>query len=356
MKELRALTGIRGIAAWFVVLYHIRLSIAGLPAGVRDLFAKGYLAVDFFFLLSGFVIWLTWHARLHEQGAAGVPRFLLKRVARIWPLHLVTLGGTVALATVLAMTGRAEPLAYPFAQLPLHVLLLQNWGFTDRLTWNDPSWSISTELAAYLAFAVLIPRCDWRRVATIAILVAIVALAGLLWAVMRWGNANLLGDDIAHFGLIRCLVEFACGTGVAAIWLRWRDWNRAVPIAIAALVVSGSAWAIGIDETFAGVPTFAALLMLIALTAGRAHNPLETRVIHYLGEISYATYLSHFLLWKAFKLAFVSNASAVPPVLIALYLAIVLVSSIALYHLVERPAQRWINGLSTPPNPTVLPR
>ena len=52
MSELRALTSARGIAAWLVVLYHIRASIAGLPHGVEAVFAKGYLAVDFFFLLS----------------------------------------------------------------------------------------------------------------------------------------------------------------------------------------------------------------------------------------------------------------------------------------------------------------
>jgi len=56
MTELRALTAARGVAAWLVVLYHIRLSIAGLPAPLVATLGKGYLAVDFFFLLSGFVI------------------------------------------------------------------------------------------------------------------------------------------------------------------------------------------------------------------------------------------------------------------------------------------------------------
>lgn len=80
---------------------------------------------------------------------------------------------------------------------------------------------------------------------------------------------------------------------------------------------------------------------------GGRGNPLEGRTLHYLGEISYATYLGHFVLWTAFKLAFVTDANAVPPVLIALYLSLVLASSVALYHLIERPAQRWINGPRT---------
>ena len=66
--ELRPLTSARGIAAWYVVLYHVRLSASGtLPQGVIDFLAKGYLAVDFFFVLSGFVIWLNYRALLEEN-------------------------------------------------------------------------------------------------------------------------------------------------------------------------------------------------------------------------------------------------------------------------------------------------
>ena len=108
----------------------------------------------------------------------------------------------------------------------------------------------------------------------------------------------------------------------------------------------GTRWA-GAPETLTIPATFAALLLLLALTSGHRHNPLETRVLHYLGEISYATYLGHFLLFVVFKLAFVDDAHAIPPVLIALYLALVLGTSVALYHLVERPAQDGMNRLPT---------
>src|SRR3546814_17193949 len=73
-----------------------------------------------------------------------------------------------------------------------------------------------------------------------------------------------------------------------------------------------------LPEVFAVPVGMAALLLLLALTAGRARNPLEWGPLHHLGEISYATYLSHFLLFVVFKLLMVSDASAVPPVLLAL--------------------------------------
>ena len=345
--ELRALTSVRGIAAWMVVLYHIRLSIAGLPAGWVNFFAKGYLAVDFFFLLSGFVIWLSWGARLREGGWREVPTFLQKRIARIWPLHLVVLGGAVAVAVLLAAMGKHDPAEFPFGELPLHVLLLQNWGFTDKLAWNDPAWSISCELAAYLAFPLLVRAVDWRTLPSWLIMAAAAAFLILLAATMS--GEPTLGKDITRFGLIRCLTEFAAGSAICALWLRWRK-APSLP-ALLAFGFSGAAfalWAVGLPETLAIPLAFAGLLLGLALTSGLRGNPLDAAPLHYLGEISYATYLSHFMLFVVFKLAFVDDAHVVPPVLIGLYLTMVLVCSIALYHFVERPAQKWVNGLTLP--------
>lgn len=340
MTELRALTSVRGIAAWLVVLYHIRGSIAGLPAAAEAIFGRGYLAVDFFFLLSGFVIWLTWHDRLRAPGAT--VRFLQKRIARIWPLHAVMLAVAVALALLLNATGRRDP-AFPFAELPLHVLLVQNWGFTDALRWNDPAWSISCELAAYLLFPLLMLAVDWRRLPTSALIGIAAALLAVLHVAMN--GAASLGEHIARYGLIRCLCEFTIGTILAAMFVR-RQGRTPLMVAVVATIAAIIAWVLGLPETLAAPATFAGLLLTLALTAGRRKHPLEGRAIHYCGEISYATYLSHFLLWKAFKLPLAS--ATLPPWQIACYLAAVLAASVALYHGVERPAQRWINAMPIP--------
>ncbi|GAA0667945.1 peptidoglycan/LPS O-acetylase OafA/YrhL [Sphingomonas insulae] len=354
MSELRALTSLRGIAAWLVVLYHIRGSIAGLPAAMEAVFAKGYLAVDFFFLLSGFVIWLTWHDRMREPGA--IPHFLQKRVARIWPLHAAMLAFAVALALILNATGRNDP-AFPFAELPLHLLLIQNWGFTDTLRWNDPAWSISCELAAYLLFPLLMRAIDWRTLPTIVLVAIAAAVLAALHFAME--GAASLGDDIPRHGLVRCLTEFTAGTVLSAIFLRTRNscntsigrqgpWlapeRRTVTAATLCAAAAVTAWVMGAPETLAVPAAFSGLLLTIALTSGDRANPFEGRMLHYLGQISYATYLSHFLLWKAFKLPLAS--ASVPPWQIACYLVLVFVASIALYHTVERPAQRRINALS----------
>lgn len=341
LSELRALTSVRGIAAWLVVLYHLRGSIRGLPAFTQAIFAKGYLAVDFFFLLSGFVIWLSWHQRLLETGLRGVAPFLRRRLARIWPLHLVMLTAAVALALLLQATGREDP-AFPFAQLPLHVLLIQNWGFTAALRWNDPSWSISCELAAYLLFPLLAIAIDWRRWPALALIGAAAAMLLALHLALR--DLPSLGADIPRFGLARCLAEFGTGTIMAALFLRRP--RIAWPLIVGAVCLAG--WGAGLPETLVAPAAFAALLLALALSSGAPRHPLEGRLLHGLGEISYATYLSHFLLWKAFKLALVRDPGAVPPGLIVLYLLLVLSSSVALYRWIERPAQRRINRLRQP--------
>jgi peptidoglycan/LPS O-acetylase OafA/YrhL len=347
--ELRALTSVRGVAAWLVVLFHIRGALGTMPDMARAVVDKGYLAVDFFFLLSGFVIWLSWGDRIRRDGWRAVPGFLRKRIARIWPLHLVMLGFTLLLALTFVATGRAEPQNYPLAQLPLHILLVHNWGFTPRLTWNDPSWSISTEFGAYLLFPLLAMAVDWRRLPIWTVVAAIALLFGMLHAVMTHAGVLTLNSAIARVGLLRCLLEFTAGTALCALWLRWKA-APAIPAAFAALAAACIAmlWLLGAPETLAAPPLFAALLLLLALTADLRGNPLGARALHYIGEISYATYLGHFMLWVVFKLLFVSDLDNVAPLLIGLYLLLVLLSSIALYHGVERPAQRWMNGWRSP--------
>ena len=343
MKELRALTGARGVAAWWVVLYHLRQSLA-LPPMMMTALSKGYLAVDFFFLLSGFVIWLSYADRVRAGGWRAVPPFLFRRIARIWPLHLAMLGVAVGLALVLIVTGHPDPARFRFAALPAHLLLVQNWGFTESLLWNDPAWSISCEMFAYLLFPLLAMRIDWRRAATPVVLLAITAVICATAGFMTAQGMRKLSDGIAHFGLLRCLSEFVCGGAVSALWLRWRD----APLRPALLAAGMAATAFGLFGTgalpeTASIPgAFAALLLVLALTADAPRNPLGWGALHYLGEISFATYLGHSLLWKTFKLAFVPDAYPLPWPLAVIYLLLVLIASAILHAHVERPAQRWL--------------
>lgn len=341
--EIRALTSMRGIAAWLVVFFHIRLSLAGLPDWAMHILSRGYLAVDFFFLLSGFVIWLSAIDRIQGGGWHALPAFFQRRIARIWPLHAVMLAFALSLALLLMLTGRSTA-HFPFDELPLHFLLIQNWGLTDSLAWNDPAWSISTEFAAYLLFPLLALSVDWRKLPTGILIGILLALFVLLHAFFAAQGLSSLGQQIPRTGLLRCVIEFCAGTLLGALWLRVRTRVRlTATLSLAFAAVSATLTITGyLPQTLAVPAIFAAILLALATLPRTA---LDGRLLHYLGDISYATYLSHYLLWFAFKLVFVDESHSIGPVRLALYLTIVLIASIALYHLVERPAQRWLNRI-----------
>lgn len=334
--QLDGLTAARGIAAWFVVLYHIRASAPWLPHGVMAAAHKGYLAVDFFFLLSGFVIWLSARGDFASRGLAAAPAFLRRRMARIYPLYAVMLALTVAFAALLHTTGRDAD-NYPWTELPLHIFMLQNWGFTDALSWNHPAWSISTELSAYLLFP-LIALAPLARAPRWTLLIGIAMLIGAMAAALHDMGFNTLGQNIPHTGLIRCLAEFTTGALLCALWQKGSD----IPTRLALLgtaLVATIGWLLNAANELWAFPLIAACFIYALAEFSRSGRAIW-RPLVFLGEISYATYLSHFMLFIWFKIAFVQDASNIPPPLIALFLALTFLASILLYQWVEVPGRR----------------
>lgn len=342
LRQFAALTGIRGLAAWLVVLYHLRLSLRELlPAALIDGLGKGYLAVDLFFMLSGFVIWYNYAPRLDRAGMAGVCQFLWRRFARVYPLHLAMLLAFVGFARYLAATGR-DIANYPLRELPYHLLLIQNWGFTDDLSWNEPAWSISTEFAAYLLFPVLVAVLarGWARRWGWAVIG--LALVGGEWLFYRHVHQTSIGADISHLGLVRCLLEFGVGVTVAIGWQAGAGRIAAIPGCACALILAAG-WHFALGET-AFVP-IALALALMALAGGRGLvcRAIGSPVLHYLGEISYSTYLSHTLILAGIGAALGPGLHQIGWLLAGGYLIAVLIVSVVLYHGLEKPAQRWLN-------------
>ncbi len=342
--HLEALTGIRGLAAWLVVLYHIRFSLGTLlPGQAIAALGKGYLAVDLFFVLSGFVLWYNYGDRLRAGGWGETLAFLWRRLARIWPLHLFILAGFVALALLFALTGR-DASDYPFAELPLHALLMQNWGFTRELAWNHPAWSISTELAAYLLFPLAVRLFRRDRLPVPALIGAALLLLAAIHVLFALNGETGLGAEISRLGLWRCLMEFTLGTIACRLWTAWRDRRyAAVPTGLACAGILCAGVAFSLPETAFVPAAFVTGILALALDRGVVARALGGKAIRYLGEISYSTYLAHYFLFILFKLAFVDRSLQLGWIGFGGFLAMVLAASIALYHGVEKPAQAWLN-------------
>ena len=338
-----AFTSLRGLAAWWVVLYHFHPG--GLPGPLAAVVQQGYLAVDLFFVLSGFVIWLNYAPSLRDPSWTSTGRFLRARLARIWPLHAVMSALYLSVpASVLLFSSVGDPgprfaPGYYLASL----FLVHNWGWFEEIGWNVPSWSISTEWAAYLLFPLAVPLLLRLRTvaARLAMIACLLIAIGLLFDATRTAS---LGDDIAHLGLARCLLEFSIGAILCQLYVDGRTGSRALLLGAAAALAL--AYALRLAPDWAVMPAAFACLIL-ALTTGR-NRLLGGRTLARLGEISYSTYLAHYFLkdWTKFLLV----RPGIPEwVVFAAYLGATLIASALLYRWVEKPGQKWMRQLGQPP-------
>lgn len=354
-QELHLLTPMRGIAATLVVLYHLadRLPAmveAGSP--LAHFVHRGHLWVDYFFVLSGFV--LTHVHRDRERGLAAYGGFLRKRLYRIYPLHLFVLLWFVVAELIGFRLGAADapPFATPdrsLASLGWNVLLVHNWGLQQTLTWNGPSWSISSEWAAYLAFPwlAILALGRWRK--PVAAAIALGAAATLARLELWRGDLGVTFD----FGTVRCLVEFALGVALYGVFLAAQRRHVTLPGALAAALLAAIAgqfaWsAVPVAETLT-VLTMPALVLTLALLrpTGLVHGLLASAPLRWLGERSYSIYMTHGFLVFALRVAFARgqvDAAAFGPwaswAIVAGFLVVVGLVSEATYRGIERPFQR----------------
>jgi peptidoglycan/LPS O-acetylase OafA/YrhL len=150
-KHLARLTGIRAVAALFVVFLHYRNDLETFLPSTKildPLFSAGDLGVDLFFMLSGFILMLNYEQKFRRFALPEYRKFLWTRLARIYPVHVFTLFFLTAL--VLFARHLHQPLHHPeWYTLPAwlqNVFLLQAWtGIAQTLSWNFPAWSISAE-------------------------------------------------------------------------------------------------------------------------------------------------------------------------------------------------------------------
>jgi len=160
-REIRALTGLRGVAAVFVAAYHFGPHITN--KHFHWALHKGYLSVDLFFVLSGLVMAMTYqHWFLQGANPRVFARYMWLRIARIWPLYL-----TAVLAALAMQVFRGHDLSDFTPSLLPNLLMIQSWGLAPSI--NPPLWSVSTEFVAYLLFPGLLMLVARGRTAALSL-------------------------------------------------------------------------------------------------------------------------------------------------------------------------------------------
>ncbi len=357
-RAIPALTGIRGVAACWVVLYHVDTNlgaiVAALPWRGAALVRAGYLGVDLFFLLSGYVLAHSYFHRARADMRSTLRAFWIGRVFRIMPLNTVML-------LLLLVLANGFPGPY-WSDAPLAastfwacLLLIQSWGFSDPTSWNFPAWSLSAEWAAYAALPFILIAGQWARRPAQALAAATASLAVLVLVMVTLGEQRL--HHVWLLGLPRCLCQFAAG---AFLW-RAVDLGaarRCPPDALLALGLGALAVAVAVPGLDLVAPfAFAAIILACALDSRLAGRLFANRLALMLGWISFSIYLSHAIILNAGKFVVMRagldmTSPTTAMLMVAVLVAVIFGVSHLTWRFVELPGQaagrRWQQARGRP--------
>ena len=339
--NLKTLTALRFFAALWVVLYDYwpNLGLAS-PTVV----AKGYLGVEVFFTLSGFILCHVYLEQV-ETKAFRYGAFLWARLARIYPMHLASIALIGVMGAVALASGRpVDPNSISLAALPANLLLVNAWGLSPVSGWNHASWSISAEWFAYLTFPVFaLAALALKARPRLAVALAVGFVAGLYAVFYRLTGQSLTHATIA-WGALRIVPCFALG---CAAYLVWRaSLVRSGAVAWAGAAISGALLItfaqLGAPDAFI-VAAGSGLIVSLAFAAKTwIDGPVLNKLV-YLGEISYSIYML-FVPWQLLFVNVTSKLFHYDKAHMPVYLWLVFVVSLvplaaAAYHFIERPAR-----------------
>ncbi len=338
------------LALW-VVLHHISgqgMMLQGwadsLPFAARTIVHGGYLAVQTFFILSGFVMARTYaNAR---WGGKDLLNYGAARLARIYPVYLLSLV-VVAPFIIETMLKPATEAGRKATLLANYVFVLQGWTGGLGVGWNTPAWSLSCEFFFYLLFPLVFPllRNAGRRVTAVVLAVSLITPVLLAHSDVPW-----VWKPIHHFS------DFVAGIAAARIYgflaprMRQQGFWLYLPaiVAGALLIVFPRV----MDGTYGDLNTGLRPLNVLALAGfalggGFTARLLSTQIADYLGKVSYSMYILHVpILWWFGRWSMHASVFGVvhlsPGAAALLYLVLVIAVSALSFAWVEMPANRWI--------------
>ncbi|HDK9819363.1 acyltransferase [Escherichia coli] len=337
MKEIKSLTGIRGIAALYVVLYHTVGSI---------IFPNGYLAVDLFFILSGFIMCVVYNDSFNDSiTIKDYTNFMLHRFARIYPLYIFL----VALA-IIAFYAFGKH--FTAKEILSNILLIQNLGLSKSIV--GPSWSVSVEFILYLFFPFVFFLCSKFR----AIKYFLWMLCFSLYFYITKSHSEFIigssdgkgGLDLwKHDGVGAVLRGFAgfC-SGVFIYFLYRANFHNIIKKSLSQILITLSICIIIYFTSNLDILCtilFQALILSLALNEnGLVSKILQSNIIMYMGRISFSIYLVHFLIgefvWNYIKIPNTCISPRLVSILIIISLSFI--SAHILHKYVELPARKYI--------------
>lgn len=356
-NQLHTLTSLRFLAAAFIVIGHAG-QMPGFEMFKFDLFNAGN-AVSFFYVLSGFILTYTYFSMDEKRD---YKKYIVARIGRIWPLHLMTLAYCVYEFGPSPSSGWE-----PIAKLSANAFLLHSWvPYADWFySYNWVSWSISTELAFYVSFPALLflMKKDWRIVAALAA-VLLATMLGVCMALnlpARPSVDSVSGSGLLYISPLCRIVEFMAGMLTWKLYSSIRDRqtssaaSTAIEVgALALLVLSMSVthllWKYDKDLVPGGVmgwlatagsfPFIALAILVMAQQKGLASKALSNKMLVYFGDISFSIYMVHQIILRLIGKNYSDLMISNPIAMYSIYWGATILISALLYHLVENPCRK----------------
>jgi peptidoglycan/LPS O-acetylase OafA/YrhL len=299
-----ALESLRGIAALIVAINHIRWMN---PTYHWNFVRHGYLMVDFFFVLSGFVIYHSYGQKI--SSGRDLSRFIWLRFGRLYPLHLAML---LAFLGLEGSSWLKEFITGNAGQVPAftlnsgwafltNILLVQAVGIYDHLTFNSVSWSIGTEFYTYLLFAFILL---FARKKSALVGISVLLIFSSIFVVLSAGKTDLSFNY--DYGMFRCIPSFFLGVMTYKIYelfspLQDKDIDKRKERTFPAFlypfaVIASIGLVLGVKDIQYSDFLFPPLAALLILSLTTIPNGLINRVLNlkpflWLGKTSYSIYM-----------------------------------------------------------------
>lgn len=353
------LTGLRAIAAFWVLLLHFQKPMYELVPATEHLrrwVDPGGLGVQLFFVLSGFVISYTYADRLAKFSWGEYHRFIWSRLARIYPIHftvLIIILGLVVSAHIVHLE-MPNPEFYRPESFVASLFMLQE--LFPSHPWNAPAWSITCEFAAYLAFpliAIMLARLRSASATFTFACAAATVIGGtaIMISILPLVDLSSIGGPLPW---LHIATEFTCGALLYAGWRSCKNryglrWDAVAAISAVLTVILLGFAEYRVSWQLATIPLLAAFVLGCAGSAGPIATLLSTRTMQWLGRISYSLYMVHVTVRGVVRQivapeAFTDSALVVRLFILGIYFGAAIATAGILYHFVEEPARNTMRS------------
>ena len=354
------LDGLRGVAALMVIWYHVFEGFATSPLDQR--FNHGYMAVDFFFILSGFVIGYAYDDRWKVMKTKD---FFKRRLIRLHPM--VILGVILGAVTFFIQGSEKWDGSHVATSLVMLAVLIGLFlipaipgtgpevrGNGEMFPLNGPSWSLFFEYIGNILYALFIRRLSTRALTALVILAAVALASFAVFNFSGYGHLGVgwtLSDYNLIGGFLRVLFSFSVGLLMSRVFkpvrIRGAFWICSAAIILLLSVPhigsEDALWKNGIYDAVCTILVFPLLVYLGA--SGKTTDKKSSKICKFLGDISYPVYIVHYpfmYLFYAWVWSETLTFSQAWPVTLALFFGNILLAYLCL-KLYDEPVRKWLS-------------